>query len=119
MTISLVCIVSAGNKTFADSAAAAFGYGPGNFSVPLSSTGLFPPTHWCLHTWGSENFIAMLDAAQAGQLSPLPAGIDAVALQTLLSNMTRSVRPVDANPRWHCDDVLAAQGLKQATASSS
>lgn len=39
---------------------AAMGWGPENFSVPLSADGSEPATHWGLHAWAADSFPAML-----------------------------------------------------------
>lgn len=35
---------------------AAMGWGPENFSVPLSADGSEPATHWGLHAWAADTF---------------------------------------------------------------
>lgn len=48
---------------------------PGNtMSVPLSADGSEPATHYACHTWAQPSFIAILAAAKAGALPPVPWG---------------------------------------------
>lgn len=42
---------------------AAMGWGPDNFSVPLSADGGPPPTHWGLHAWAADTFPDLLASA--------------------------------------------------------
>jgi hypothetical protein len=118
MTVSLVMITPASRLADANSIGGAFDWGLNNFDVPLSPTGAEPATHYGTHTWACAQFVADLDAAQAGSLDPLPPGVDALALQALVSTIVRSVRPLDTDPPTHFAEVLAAHGLQRIVTAS-
>jgi hypothetical protein len=118
---SLVMIVPAAARAQANALAISFRHAsPGDdpFDVPLSPTGAEPATHYGTHTWASAQFVADLDAAQAGTLDPLPPGVDRAALQSLVTLIVRSVRPLDADPPTHFAEALAAHGLQRIVTAS-
>lgn len=68
MTISCVLIIPATLQEKANTLAIYMGWGPNNYSVPLSSTGTLPASHYGLHTWATETFMSMMNAAGQGQM---------------------------------------------------
>lgn len=46
----------------ANTMAETMNWGPNNFSVPLSSNGAEPITHWGLHAWTCPEFVVMVEA---------------------------------------------------------
>jgi hypothetical protein len=114
---SLVLIVPAAQRLVADEFVRAFGYGvaPGDssFTVALSVSGVEPATHYGTHTYARQSFLDLLEAAAAGTLTPLPPGVDALALQSTVSAITRSVHPEGSDTAQHFEDVLAAHGLQR------
>lgn len=116
MLNSLVMLLPAAQRQAGDDLSAAFGHadaGVSTFTVPLSASGQDPATHYGCHAWATDQFIAELDAAQAGTLTPLSPGVTAVDLQSLVSIIVRSVKPVDYDPSAHFAEAVAAMGLQR------
>lgn len=115
MTHSTVLIVPAPLLAPANMLAAVLGWGPSCYSVPLSASGNEPATHYGLHTWAEDGFLAMVANAQDG-VAPeglAEAGFDLAQLQAILGALIMSVRPANDG---HFDAVLAANGLKMVMA---
>lgn len=67
--MNIVLIIPAGLKHSANALGAAMGWGPESYSVPLSSDGAEPPTHYGLNlAEASDVFLAMLAAAGNGEM---------------------------------------------------
>ena len=72
--LSAVLIIPAALREKANALAEAMGWGPNNYSVPLSVGGTDPATHYGLHSWVGPEFVDLLAAADRGQMpAPLAA----------------------------------------------
>jgi hypothetical protein len=104
MTNSVVMIVPAAHRDEMNALAAAIDpdYGDTTFSVPLSTSGSAPATHYATHTWEmpGRTFHQLRLAVQAGQTPP---GLEAHA--TALASLT--IRAVE-NSLASLDNWLAA-----------
>jgi hypothetical protein len=65
---SAVLVVSADNQAIGNQLAEALGHGPNNYSVPLSSDGSEPATHYGCRAQVNEVFVAMVQGASQGSL---------------------------------------------------
>jgi hypothetical protein len=54
VTLSLALLVTAVDRASVNAALESTGRGPGNLSVPCSSTGSAPATHYAAHTWDDD-----------------------------------------------------------------
>lgn len=107
--MNCVLICEANDRAEANLLAETFGYGPNNFSVPLSSNGSEPVTHYGGNAAGgvTSEFKLLVTAAKAGQLPEIewPSGLsDAI----VLGLFTRLV--VEFDKSW--DDVLTNLNIK-------
>jgi hypothetical protein len=57
---SVVLITTLRDK--ANALGEAMGWGPNNFSVPLSADGQNPATHWGLHAWVQDTFQTLIES---------------------------------------------------------
>lgn len=72
--MNVVLVIPATLLDKANALGEAMGWGPNNYSVPLSSNGSEPATHWSLNlAEAGPEFLAMLEAAGEGQM---PKGLD-------------------------------------------
>jgi len=58
---SAVLIVTTANLDAANALGEAMGWGPNSYSVPLSTDGTDPATHYGLHAWVTEEFQALIE----------------------------------------------------------
>lgn len=98
---SVVLVLSDNLRQQGNELAEAMGYGPDNYSVPLSATGQEPATHYGLHTWASQAFVDILAADE------MPAHLSQFA--AVKAGVLASVR---ASSDGHFADVLAANNLQ-------
>jgi hypothetical protein len=68
---SAVLIVSDADRNIGNQLAEALGYGPNNYSVPLSADGSEPATHWGCRAQVNEVFVEMVQDASQGTLPEL------------------------------------------------
>lgn len=113
---SIVLIVPTAQRADANALAAAMGWGPDNYAVPLSSGGTEPVSHFGLVTVCKPDFVAMLAGAQEGQMPQElidadypPAAFAAVVESLIADPVLRS----EAEGKTHLDAVLGAQGLQR------
>jgi len=108
MLLSCVLILPAALRDAGNALGEAMGWGPGNYSVPLSPSGLEPATHYGLHAWVAQAFLDTLDAGA------LPDGLDFAQadFDALLRALVVSVR---VGMDGHFDAVCAEQGLARVT----
>lgn len=59
--LSTVLILPAAQVATGNAVANAMGWGPDNYTVPLSADGLEPVTHCGLHAWASDGFRQMVE----------------------------------------------------------
>jgi ActR/RegA family two-component response regulator len=105
---SLVMIIPAARQDDCNALVEAMGWGPDNFACGLSKTGKAPATHYVCHLANaSDTFLAMLAAAQEGQM---PEGGEAFAAAT--KGMIVSLTPA---PWDHVERALSEAGLKLIT----
>jgi hypothetical protein len=122
--LSLVAIVPAAQQDAANRLACALGYDvlPGNtFSVPLSSTGAAPATHYGCRSLAKQEFLDVLGAAAQGQLPPIDwseYGITETDISAVLASLFIDRRPADQS-EGHAETVLAAQGLAVVAADET
>ena len=62
MPISCVLILPDAQLATGNAVGAAMGWGPNNYSVPLSADGSEPATHWGLHAWVEQSFQDMIES---------------------------------------------------------
>lgn len=93
----------------------ALGYAAGG-GVPLSADGNEPATHLGLHTWASDEFIAIA----TGVVTPEIEGVTPEEIAGLLAAITVSVQPevneVVLTKSAHYNHVAAGLGLVRITA---
>ena len=100
--LSIVLIIPADLHDKANALGEALGHGPNNYSVALTNS--TEPTHYGLHTWGTQAFVDMLDAGVMPDGLVYPqADFDAV--------MAALVQSVRADMTGHFAEVCTANGL--------
>lgn len=115
-TLSIVMVVPAAQRDTANKLACALGHDvmPGRtFSVPLSSDGSEPATHYGCRTAAQQSFVDLLTAAGQGELPDVSwADFELTAgdIPAVLAALVIDVRPA-GQIYGHFDAVLAAQGL--------
>lgn len=72
--MNVVLVIPASLRDKANALGEAMGWGPNNYSVPLSASGSEPATHWSLNlAEAGPEFLAMLEGAGQGHM---PDGLD-------------------------------------------
>ncbi|MEN6546020.1 MAG: hypothetical protein ABFE07_08275 [Armatimonadia bacterium] len=104
--LSCVLILPASLRGKGNALGAAMGWGPDNYSVPLTDgAGV---THYGLHAWASPNFRDLIDAGAMPEGLDFPqADFDAV-LGALVSSFREDMD-------GHFSEVCAEQGLNPVT----
>lgn len=111
-TTSVVLIAPAALLEQANALAAAMGWGPDCYSVPLSASGEAPATHWGLRTWAADSFAGQVEAAAQGVLPEELAGtFEPAAVAALIGALTISIEADVADPAEHFARVVDAAGL--------
>jgi len=96
---SFVAIAPASSRAAANDLAEGLGWGPNNFSVPLSATGEEPPTHYGLVTNVTPSFLGLLDGATGAE-------------KTVADLLAFDTEPAGKRaPLEHFKALLGAQGL--------
>lgn len=105
--LSTVLILPAAQVATGNAVAEAMGWGPSNYSVPLSADGNEPGTHFGLHAWASEGFRQMIET----RFYPPELGgvVTEAAFEAMLAALVSSFRE-DMVGHWQ--DVLTTQGLE-------
>lgn len=86
----------------------AMGWGPANYSVPLSADGSEPATYYGLHVWVTEDFQTLIETwAYPPQLAD--AGISQDDYNAMMAVLISSFW---ADYVDHFADVIAANGLR-------
>lgn len=106
--LSTVLILPNAQVATGNAVAEAMGWGPNNYSVPLSATGTAPATHYGLHAWTTESFREMIET---GYYPPelTQVGIAEAAFRAMLDALVSSFA---ADHVGHFDAVCAANGLQ-------
>lgn len=110
---SCVLIIPVAERDQANALAEAMGWGPNNYSVPLSTAGTDPATHYGLRAGAEDSFEAMLGTAQADGTMPQPlidAGFPADTFAAIVAAVIADFRD---DPTGHFDDICAAHGLQR------
>ena len=94
---SAVLILPDAYRAAGDAFGVAQGWGDGNFSVPLSATGLEPATHYGCRADVTEGFLAMM-------ADPPPEAVPLLAV--MVSSFADGVQPYD-----HWTETLAENNL--------
>lgn len=102
---SAVLILPSALRDAGNAVAEAMGWGPDNYSIPLSPTAKTPATHYGLRSWVDDRFEGWVTGRE-----PLPQGMEAA--QPVIDALIYSFRP-DGEHIGHFADVLAANGLAQ------
>lgn len=102
--------------------AEALGHGPNTMSVPLSSDGSEPATHYGAHAWARQQFIDVVEAGRNGDIpQPLQdAGYTGDQVADLLSRLTMTVSTGDdgLTARERFDALLSDNGLQRVVQES-
>jgi len=98
---SAVLILPAAYRDAGNAFGVAQGWGEGNFSVPLSATGLEPATHYGCRPDISQDFINLM-------ADPPPEAVPLLAV--MVSSFADNVQPYD-----HWVATLAENGLMRVT----
>jgi hypothetical protein len=90
--LSTVLILPVDQVDTGNAVAEAMGWGPSNYSIPLSADGRDPVTHYGLHTWATEGFRDMIEA---GYYPPEleQAGIDEKTFTAMTAVLVSSFWP--------------------------
>ena len=97
---SAVLIIPDSYKDSANSFGVSQGWGEGNFSVPLSTSGLQPATHWGCRAEVTQSFVDMVE-------NPSPENTPLVSV--LIYSFSDTMEPYD-----HWIETLTSEGLKLA-----
>jgi hypothetical protein len=103
MSQSLVLIIPVALRDDANALGVALDMGPNSFSVAL--TDATEITHYGLHAWASDSFIAMLES---GTLPP-DVEFPEATLDAIMAALIQSVQP---DPTGHFTAVCEANGLR-------
>jgi len=100
--LSCVLILPAILRDKGNALGEAMGWGPDNYSVALTNAA--EPTHYGLHTWGTQSFADLIDAGT------MPVGLDypQADFDAVMAALISSFR---ADMTGHFDEVCAAHGL--------
>jgi hypothetical protein len=107
--LSTVLILPADQVDTGNAVAEAMGWGPSNYSIPLSANGRVPVTHYGLHTWATDSFRDMIEA---GYYPPEleQAGIDEKTFAAMTAALVSSFWPDYTD---HFATVIKESGLQQ------
>lgn len=108
MLWSCVLILPADQVATGNAVGAAMGWGPDNFSVPLSANSL--ATHWGLHAWVGEDFKALIEnSVYPPELAG--AGVTQAEYDAMRAVLVASFQ---ADYFGHFDTIVADNGLQIA-----
>jgi len=108
--LSCVLILPLDQVDTGNAVGVAMGWGPDNFSVPLSSDGYLPATQYGLHAWVEPWFQELIES---GEYPPQleGSGVTVEQYDAMLAVLISSFWP-DYEGHW--DAVLTANGLQLA-----
>jgi hypothetical protein len=108
MNISCVLILPLDQVATGNAVGEAMGWGPDNYSVPLSADGSEPATHYGLHAWTSDDFQTLIES---GVYPPelADAGISEADYDAMLAVLISSFQ---GDTTGHFDAVCEANGLQ-------
>ena len=110
MTHSTVLIIPAELHAEANALGEAMGWGPNNYSVPLSATGAEPATHYGLHTWVEDSFLTLIEGVEQGAMPEGLTGYTLEGIQAIVAALIVSVRGDSAG---HFDEVCSAHNIQR------
>lgn len=112
---SCVLIVSDATKSSAEALSYMMGWSNGgeSYTIPLSIDREIV-THWGLHTWVTDDFIAMIAGAMQGQVPQtiVDAGVEPEQFVAIMADIIVSIDDGD-DPASHFTSVLDAHGLQR------
>ena len=105
--LSTVLILPLDQVATGNAVAEAMGWGPNNYSVPLSADGSEPATHYGLHAWAGNEFEQMVET---GYYPPqvAEAGIDEATFDAMMAVLIYSFWPDYTN---HFATIIAENNL--------
>jgi hypothetical protein len=112
--LSTVLILPTEQVETGNAVADALGFGPQNYSVPLSATGSEPATHWGLHAWAAEAFRDMVESKTYPPA--LEGHVSQADFDAMMAVLIYSFR---ADYMGHFDEVCAEHGLKKVELDDS
>lgn len=104
---SCVLIIPASLVDSANHLFESIGWGPNNFSVPLTTD--VEITHYGLHTWVNKEFVNLLDTNSISR-EMQDLDINETELYDVMSSLISSTR---ADGKNHFQEILLAEGLSQ------
>jgi hypothetical protein len=108
---SVVMVVPVNFKDNANFTGISLGWGPNNFTVPLSGDGIEPITHYGLHSAGQQGLVDMLTDVGNG-VYPVVEGLTEQEVVNTIASLTISIEPVDQRtPAEHFNNVISNLGL--------
>ncbi len=108
MSLSCVLILPLEHVATGNAVGEAMGWGPENYSVPLSVGGAAPATHKGLHAWVADDFQTLIEG---GVYPPELAdvGVTQAEYDAMVGALTHSFR---ADAAGHFNAVCAANDLQ-------
>lgn len=91
--------------------AAEVGWGEGCYSVPLSTDGAEPATHWGLSTAGTQRTVDVLNGAEM-------EGVDPERLAAVVGSLEWASGSADTNARQQFDTLAGSLGVQQVQAEA-
>jgi hypothetical protein len=106
--LSCVLILPLDQVATGDTVAEAMGWGPDNYSVPLSADGSEPATHYGLHAWTGDDFQTLIES---GVYPPelAEAGISKTDYDAMMAVLIYSFWPDYAD---HFATIIAENNLQ-------
>lgn len=106
---STVLIIPADLRSEANTLGEAMGWGPNNYSVPLSENGTEPATHYGLHAWSTQEFVDLMEGIGTGQVPPVAGMPQSQVIEVISALNSNPFRP---DIRGHWVEVLETLGLQ-------
>lgn len=106
---SAVCVVSVADREIGNQLAEGLGHGPGNYSVPLSSDGLNPPSHYGCRAQVNEVFVQIVQSATGGEF-PEIEGMTSLEIYTAFVAMSIDIQ-MNVDPYTHFVEYITSLGL--------
>ena len=109
MQISAILIIPAALRAAANAVGESMGWGPDNYTVPLSNDGGETVTHWAARTDVSEQFVRWIKG-----VDPLPDPAAQPVIDALIADFSPDPDDAEKPVLWgadHAAAVLAANDL--------
>lgn len=104
---AVVLIIPDAQKSAFEALGQQMGHSGHEYSIPLSTTGQSPVTHWGVNTLTTQDFVDVVSGH-------VPDGVDGQTFQQLLSLLIVSIKPT-AGYQGHFASVMAAQNLQRVS----